>query len=115
LPRRARVPVRRVADAAVLRCEEPPRAKGVQDRRGRAITDTLGRCWTIATTRTAVGFLWRIYCHRMPADTSADSLELMHPGGVAHGWTDDDHDDESIRRLLEAIMGTKDATNGSGS
>jgi hypothetical protein len=24
----------------------------------------------------------------------------MYPGGVAHGWTDDDHGDERIRALL---------------
>jgi hypothetical protein len=64
------------------------------------ITDTLGRCWTITTEATVVGFRYRIYCHRQGPDISAGALELMHPGGVAHGWTDDDHGDDRLRALL---------------
>jgi hypothetical protein len=75
------------------------------------ITDTLGRCWTIATEQTVVGFKWAIYCHRLPTDyATASALELMHPGGVAHGWTDDDyHDDRKQALLLVAFMTLKGA------
>ena len=73
------------------------------------VQDTFGRSWTIATERAVVGFKWHIYCHFQGQDVSPGALELMHPGGVAHGWTDDDHDERSVRTLLVAIMSTKGA------
>lgn len=72
------------------------------------ILDTLGRSWTIMTKVAVVGFRWRVYVHF--SDCKPDGLELLYPGGVAHGWTDDDPHDDAPLVLLRAIMATKGAS-----
>ena len=67
------------------------------------ITNTIGRAWTITIDRAVVGYRWTVYLHH--EETAVAALEQLHPGGTAHGWTDDDPED--ARRLLVAIMQSK--------
>jgi hypothetical protein len=69
------------------------------------LTDDLGRKWTITIARAVVGFRYTVYIHNSEINVLA--LEHLTPGGVAHGWTDDDP--ETARDLLVAIMGVKGA------
>lgn len=68
--------------------------------------DRIGRNWTIRAARAVKGFRYTVWIHH---EATHEGLDLLFPGGVAHGWTEHDHWDEPVRVVLRAValsMGT---------
>lgn len=76
------------------------------------LTDTTGRSWTIITAKAVAGFLWTVYIHHPEQPTG--TLEELHPGGVANGWTELELFSGNELAMLTGIMATFGSTPGPG-